>query len=160
MTTTDTPARKRLTVVPIAIVLALLLTSCPGDEVSEDDCACPNLRAAAESIDWLGDGTAPVLVETNIAVAPYLLQTRVLLETSDQVVSQQQTENRLKEAGFTIVDDRVFSARFESRDWSVGVGTSGTDEEPRVSIVVRIIDDDARAAEILAPVSEALGTLP
>lgn len=160
MTPTYEQARRRLTLAPMAIVLALLLTSCPGDEVSEDDCNCPNLRATVESIDWIGDGTTPILVETNVAVAPHQLQTRLLLKVSDQVASQQLIEDRLKGAGFTVVDDTPFSVSFEGQDWSAGANTAGTEEEPRVAIVVRIIDDDARAGEILTLVLEALGTLP
>ncbi|VAW07160.1 hypothetical protein MNBD_ACTINO02-147 [hydrothermal vent metagenome] len=49
----------------------------------------------------------------------------------------------------------------EEEEWSMTVGTAGNEDDPKVGISVLIVgDDDARAAELLAPLVDALGTLP
>jgi hypothetical protein len=45
-------------------------------------------------------------------------------------------------------------------DWSISVQSASVSDVPALQIMVHIIDDDERAAEILAPVIETLGALP
>ena len=59
------------------------------------------------------------------------------------------------DAGLSRVEIFSFSDTFADDRWRVHVQTGG----PTVIVIfVSIVDDDARAAEILAPVLEALGT--
>ena len=64
---------------------------------------------------------------------------------------------RLAEAGFRRTDDSDQS--FRGDEWLVLLKASGTDEQPLVVLFVEITDDE-RAAEILQPLVDALGTVP
>ena len=166
MTTGSTSStRRRLRVVSLLAVFMLVASACrvePGDPGG--GCNCPNLEATATSIDWIGDGTVPDEIRSSFQDSfqgdPAEMNVFVLYNTPDRIEVQIQVEERLRQAGFDVVETTPFGADIEGDEWTVGVTTSGGEENPRIAIFVRIVDDDARAAEILAPLVDALGTLP
>ncbi len=161
MTTgTTSSTRRRLRVVSLLAVFMLVASACTivGDVTY--GCDCPNLEATATSIDWIGDGTIPDEVSSGLRGDPAKLRVSVFYNTPDFIEVQIQVEERLREAGFTVTDPTPFSGLIEEDEWSMSVTTSGTEDDPMVGISVLIVDDDARAAELLAPLVDALGTLP
>ncbi len=123
-------------------------------------CECPNLEATATSIDWIGDGTVPDETLSGVRFDPAELMLTVSYNTPDFIEVQIEVEERLREAGFDVVETTPFIGFIEEEEWSVTVGTAGNEDDPMVAISVLIVDDDARAAELLAPLVDALGTLP
>ena len=148
----------------LTAVLMVVLSACTIVGDVGTGCNCPNLEATATSIDWIGDGTVPDEIRSSFQDSfqgnPAEMRVAVLYNTPDRIEVQVQVEERLREAGFDVTDPTPFSGLIEEDEWSMSVTTSGTEENPRVSIVVMIVGDDARAAELLAPLVDALGTLP
>ncbi len=153
--------RWRVRFLSIIVVFMLVVSACTwnwGDPSGL--CECPNLEATATSIDWIGDGTVPDEILGSSTGDPAEMRVAVLYNSPDRIELQIKVEERLRDAGFAVTDPTPFSGLVEEDEWSVSVTTSGSEENPRISIVVMIVDDDARAAEILAPLVDALGTLP
>jgi len=123
-------------------------------------CECPNLEATATSIDWIGDGTVPDETLSGIQGDPAELMLTVSYNTPDRIEVQVQVEERLRQAGFDVTDPTPFLGRIDRDEWTLIVATSGSEDDPKVAISVLMVNDDARAAEILAPLVDALGTLP
>lgn len=144
----------------LAIALALILSGCPAPDNDGDDCSCPNLEATVSSIDWVGDGAYQPSIEAGTAVSRYRLQVTVLWDSPDREAEQKLLAARFADAGFTNVDDEEYYDLFQGDDWQVHIQTGGTEDEPKVVVFVRIAGDDRRAAEILAPLVDALGTIP
>ncbi|HDL41620.1 MAG TPA: hypothetical protein ENG98_01230 [Actinobacteria bacterium] len=165
MTTGSTSStRRRLRVVSLLAVFMLVASACTIVGDASTGCDCPNLEATVTSIDWIGDGTIPDEIQSSFQYGsrgdPAKLRVSVYYNTPDRVEVQVQVEERLREAGFDVVETTPFAGVVEAEEWLVSVRTSGGEENPRVSVFVRIVDDDARAAELLAPLVDALGTLP
>ncbi len=159
--TTRTSRTTRLRLVSLLAVLMLVVSACVVVSMDPSGlCECPNLEATAGSIDWIGDGTVPDEVRSGIQGDPARLKVTILYNTPDRIEVQVAVEDRLRDAGFTVTDPTPFSGRIETEEWSLSVRTSGSEEKPRVAVVIELVDDDARAAEILVPLVDALGTLP
>ncbi|VAV93695.1 hypothetical protein MNBD_ACTINO02-1015 [hydrothermal vent metagenome] len=158
--TTRTSRTTRLRLLSLIAVFMLVVSACVSVGDPTEFCQCPELEATAASIDWIGDDTAPDEVSRSTSVAPLELAVIVSYNTPDRTEAQAQVEERLREAGFDVVETTPFGGRIEGDEWSVHVQTSGSEEDQEVAIFVSIVDDDARAAEILAPLVDALGTLP
>ncbi len=152
--------RWRVRFLSIIVVFMLVASACTIVGDVSTGCDCPNFEATATSIDWVGDGTAPDEIRSNIEFDPPGLQLIVLYNTPDRVEVQVEVEERLRDAGFSVVETTPFVGFIEEEEWSVTVGTAGSEYDPKVGIAVRVVDDDARAAEILAPLVDGLGTLP
>ncbi len=155
----------RMRVLSLAAVFMVVVSACrvePGDPGG--GCNCPNLEATATSIDWVGDGTVPDEIRSSFQDRfqgdPAEMRVAVFYNTPDRIDVQIQVEERLREAGFDVTDPTPFSGRIDEEEWSMSVLTAGNEENPQVAVIVRLVDDDARAAEILAPLVDALGTLP
>jgi hypothetical protein len=164
--TTGTPSstRRRLRVVSLLAVFMLVASACTIVGDASTGCDCPNLEATATSIDWIGDGTVPDEIRSSFQYSsrgdPDQLMVSVFYNTPDRIEVQVQVEERLRQAGFDVTDPTPFLGRIDRDEWTVIVATSGSEDDPKVSISVLMVDDDARAAEILAPFVDALGTLP
>lgn len=158
---------KRFRVVAVLLAVALVASACIGDRTfgdpGENPCVpgeCDNLEATVSSIDWLGDGSPPDAAESYPHMEPDLpLQTNVWYEDpTDAEATRQHVVDRLSDAGFEPVPDRKSS--FQGDEWQVRVGVLIGADPPLVKVTVDIVDNDARAAEILAPIVDALGTIP
>ena len=160
-TSTHSSSRLRLRILSLAAVFMVVVSACrvePGDPGAS--CECPNLEATATSIDWIGDGTVPDEIQSSSLGDPAQLMLTVSYNTPDRIEVQVEVEDRLRDAGFTVTDPTPFIGYIEEEEWAVTVRTAGNEENPMFGVVVKIVDDDARAAEILAPLVDALGTLP
>ncbi len=160
MTAITSFTRRRLRVVALLAVLTLVASACTIVGDVSTGCDCPNFEATATSIDWIGDGTAPDEIRSNIEFDPPGLQLIVLYNTPDFVELQVQVEDRLRQLGFTVEDTTPFIGVAQGNEWTVAIRTAGSEDSPMLGISVLIVDDDARAAEILAPLVDALGTVP
>ena len=148
----------------LVLALASIAAACDRADLAYKECGsdrCVNLQTTVSSIDWLGDGTPPDAVESSYPGEPdFPLQTNVWYEDpTDAEATRQDIVRRLKEAEFVPVAEGPRGARFRGMEWQVTVGVIGSDP-PLVMVTVDIVDDDARAAEILAPIVDALGTIP
>lgn len=152
-------------IVVALIVAAVLLTGCQGRFESADPCECPNLEAVATSIDWLGDGTPPSDSDTDYRGSddPRVLAAYVSYsDVGDGPAAQTAIAQRMIDAGFTLTDDTGGKWVFETDDWLVRVRLTKESSDATESypwVWVQISDDD-RAAEILSPITNALGTIP
>ncbi len=154
----------RMRVLSLAAVFMLVVSACTIVGDVSTGCGCPNLEATAGSIDWVGDGTVPDEMQSSFQDSfqgdPAEMKVTVFYNTPDFVELQIQVEERLRAAGFDVTDPTPFSGRIDEEEWSMSVLTAGNEENPQVAVIVRLVDDDARAAEIVAPLVDALGTLP
>ncbi len=153
--------RWRVRLLSIIVVFMLVVSACTwnwGDPSGL--CECPNLEATATSIDWIGDATVPDEILSGVRYDPDQLRLTILYNSPDFIELQVEVEDRLRDAGFTVTDPTPFVGYIEEDEWSLSVTTSGTEDDPKVSVSLLMVDDDARAAEILAPLVDALGTLP
>jgi hypothetical protein len=147
----------------IVIVAAVLLGGCPAQ--NPIDGRCPNMEAIVSSIDWIGDGT-PNLSTYNDKTGggDYPCSVDVYYEASDGVEVQRQVEDRLKSfpSVFTVENDSKYSVEFVADDWRVAVGVHRYNDErgDQIGVFIWMIDRDNRAAEILAPIVDVLGTVP
>ncbi len=153
-------ARWRVRLLSIIVVFMLVVSACVSGGDPSGWCECPNLEATATSIDWIGDGTVPDEVSSGVRSDLDQLRVTIFYNTPDRIEVQVQVEERLREAGFDVTDPTPFLGRIDRDEWTVIVATSGSEDDPMVGISVLIVDDDARAAELLAPLVDALGTLP
>ena len=153
-------ARWRVRLLSIIVVFMLVVSACVSGGDPSGWCECPNLEATATSIDWIGDGTVPDEVSSGVRSDLDQLRVTILYNTPDRIEVQIEVEERLREAGFDVVETTPYIGFIEEEEWSVTVGTAGNEDDPKVGISVLIVDDDARAAELLAPLVDALGTLP
>jgi hypothetical protein len=162
--TTRTRASTRLRVLSLVAVLMLVVSACTIVGDVSTGCGCPNLEATATSIDWIGDGTVPDEIQSSFQDSfqgdPAEMKVTVFYNTPDFIEVQIEVEERFRTVGFDVVETTPYIGIVESEEWLVSVSPSGGEENPRVAIFVRIVGDDARAAEILAPLVDALGTLP
>jgi hypothetical protein len=147
-----------VTLALLATAASLLLSGCPGTDPA--DCNCPNLVEAASSIDWIGDGTAPDSVATGAGTRRFPREVMLFYEVPDIAEAQQEVEDRLRSfpSVFVVGQDSEGSVEFRSDEWRVYVGGYSAEGIREMSIFVYMVDDDERAAEILAPVAEVLGT--
>ncbi len=159
---------KRFGVVSVLLAAALLTSACVGGRTYGDPgpkpCEpgeCDNLETTVISIDWLGDGTPPDAATSYPHQEPDLpLQTNVwFVDLPDAEATRQDIIRRLSDAGFELVDGLRYT--FRGTEWQVTVKfIFGQGSLDQVLVTVNIVDDDARAGEILAPISNALGTIP
>ena len=143
----------------LVVVMSLVSAAClvPGDGETDDPCRCPNLEAVAPTIDWIGRGEEPVTVLSNFGREGFRHRVDLHYASSDELVDLDAAVMRLSAAGFRRTDDGDQS--FRADEWLVLLKASGTDEQPLVVLFVEITDDE-RAAEILQPLLDALGTVP
>lgn len=150
----------------VGVTLAAIAIAGCGAGETGDPCKCPNLERSASSIDWLGDGTPPSLTTSDerVSEAPYVLTAFVELSgVDDGPTAQAAIAQRMIDAGFSVVDNDGGEWRFEDEEWSVLVTRtreSSTSDSSYPLLWVQIVDDDDRAPQILAPIVDALGTLP
>lgn len=147
-------------------ILAVVATGCYSSRSETGDpCMCPNLEAVAASIDWLGDGTPPSDSDTTYQGSedPLVLAARVsYADVGEGPAAQAAIAQRMIDAGFTLTDDTGGKWVFETDEWLVRVRLTKESNDATESypwVWVQIGDDD-RAAEILAPITNALGTIP
>ncbi len=146
--------------------LAVIAAACDSGEHFVDECGpdrCGNLQATVERIDWLGDSTPPDTTESLAGVEPDLpLQTNVWFsDLPDAEATRQEIVGRLEDAGFRTVAEGGGGSQFRGTEWQTTIAVIfGEGPLDNVQVTVDIVDDDARAAEILAPISDALGTIP
>lgn len=143
----------------LVVVMSLVSAAClvPGDGETDDPCRCPNLEAVAPTIDWLGTQGGPDRVSSNFGREGFRHRVDLHYASSEALVDLELAVTRLAEAGFRRTDDSDQS--FRGDEWLVLLKASGTDEQPLVVLFVEITDDE-RAAEILQPLVDALGTVP
>ncbi len=139
----------------LILVLGLLVSAC----IVEPEtlfCGCPNLETVAPTIDWMGTGQLPEIVDSTAGSRGLRHSVALLYESSDALGDLAVAVQRLTDAGFQRTDDSNQS--FRGDEWLVLLKASGTDEQPLVILFVDITDDD-RANEILQPFIDALGTV-
>ena len=141
----------------VILVLGLLMSACIVEPETRF-CACPNLETVAPTIDWMGTGQLPEIVDDS-SPGSRGLRHRVALhyESTNALGDLAVAVQRLTDAGFRRTDDSNQS--FRGEEWLLILGPGGTVEQPLVILFVDITDDE-RAAEILQPLMDALGTVP
>jgi len=127
-------------------------------------CRCPTLVETAPTIDFIGDGQKPIEVTSNWAGDPRPLSVwlRYGVAYSDEKVIE--ITERFIRAGFE-TDSRLDlplrdPVLFTEDDWEVVIGGVTRDGIDRIRVVVHIVEPDRDAAETLAPLMDALGTVP
>lgn len=161
---------RSIRVVSVLVAAALVASACYGDRSFGDPgptpCdpgECDNLQSTVMSIDWLGDGTPPDAATSYPHQEPDLpLQTNVWFSgLPDAEAARQDIVGRLEDAGFRTVAEGGGGSQFRGTEWQTTIVVIfGEGPLDNVQVTVDIVDDDARAAEILAPISDALGTIP
>ncbi len=146
-------------IMSLAIVLSLLLSSCPSPD-ENDPPSFPNLEATVTSIDWAGDGVTRGEVEAHGGTDEFPLRVAVSFSVTDSAAGQQALTDRFLSAGLTRVEEFRHSDTFQEDDWQIHIERDGSLQNPAVKVWVNTVGNDTRAAEILAPVADALGTLP
>lgn len=154
----------------LMLVVVLVAAACADDVVIIGDpgsgrvCEigqCDTLEATGSTIDWLGDGTPPDKIQSSYGVqAGVPLRTDLWYEgLADAEADWEQTMDRLRDAGFSIPVD-ASSVHGEGDEWRIRGRVLDGYSPPMLEVTVDMVDDDARAAEILAPITDALGTIP
>ncbi|KAA3638851.1 MAG: hypothetical protein DWP92_05525 [Armatimonadetes bacterium] len=136
----------------LAVAVVLMGASCEGYRFeSSDPCRCPTLVETAPTIDFVGDGQTPGTVTSSWAGGPRPLVVGLRYDAVDVQGMQRVVAERMMSAGFQhdIVNDED---HFASDEWEVYVGGA--------RVLVMIVEPDRDAAEALAPLAEALGTVP
>ncbi|VAW09379.1 hypothetical protein MNBD_ACTINO02-2450, partial [hydrothermal vent metagenome] len=113
----------RFRVVSVLAAFVLVVSACIGDPT--EFCQCPELDATAMSIDWIGDGTVPDEIQSGVRYDPSRLQLTIFFNTPDFIELQIDVEERLRAAGFDVVETTPFSGRIEEEEWSLIVRTAG-----------------------------------
>ena len=139
----------------VILVLGLAAASCYGEAETSDPCKCPNLEAVAPTIDWLGTGALPEIVDSTVGSDGFPLRVALHYESTNELGDLAVAVQRLTDAGFQRTDDSNQS--FRGDQWRVILQASTGDE--LVVLFVEITDDE-RAEEILQPLIDALGTVP
>lgn len=156
--------------VTVMLIVGLVAAACADDVVIIGDpgsgrvCEigqCDTFEATVSSIDWLGDGTSPDKIQSSYGVqAGVPLRTDLGYEgLADAEADWEQTMARLRDAGFSIpVDGSAVHA--DGDEWRIRGRVLDGYSPPMLEVTVDMVDDDARAAEILAPIVDALGAIP
>lgn len=154
----------------LMLVVGLVAAACADDVIIIGDpgsgriCEigqCDTLEATVSSLDWLGDGTLPDKVQSSYGVQEGVpLRTELVYEgPSDAEAEWEQTMARLRDAGLSIPVD-ASSVHDEGDEWRIRGRVLDGYSPPMLEVIADMVDDDARAAEILGPVVDALGTIP
>ncbi|NHZ70848.1 MAG: hypothetical protein GWP18_04330 [Proteobacteria bacterium] len=147
----------------MAVLVAMTVVSgCTGKWETGDTCKCPNLIKTAPTIDFIGDGQIPIRVIDGSAPGSRPLQVDLVYAAEYSDVVLVEIAERFIDAGFETdsklelpLRDPVF---FTEDQWEVVIG--GTGSGGNIRIRVRIVEPDRDAAEALALLMDALGTVP
>ncbi len=138
----------------LILVLGLLASACIV-ELETRFCACPNLETVAPTIDWMGTGQLPEIVDSSPGSRGLRHRVALHYESTNELGDLAVVVQRLTDAGFQRTDDSNQS--FRGDEWLVILQASTGDE---IVVLFVEITDDERATEILQPLVDALATVP
>ncbi|GMQ94496.1 MAG: hypothetical protein BMS9Abin12_1989 [Acidimicrobiia bacterium] len=150
----------------LILVVLTVVAGCTrrGGGDTSDPCRCPTLVETAPTIDFIGDGQTPIKVSSNWLTGPRPLSVGLEYNVaySDERVIE--IAERFTDAGFTTNTDLEpplkLSPHFVEDEWEAVIDGVTRDGVGSIRIVVRIVEPDRDAAETLAPLIDALGTIP
>jgi len=149
----------------MAVLVAMtVVAGCTRRGVGDtsDPCRCPTLVETAPTIDFIGDGQKPIDVESNWAGDPRPLQVDLAYNIPSSGEAAIEIAERFIDAGFE-TDSKLElplrdSPHFVEDEWEVYV--TGTGAGGSIMIRLLIVEPDRNAAETLALLMDALGTVP
>jgi len=133
-----------------------------GGGDTSDPCRCPTLVETAPTIDFIGDGQTPIKVTSNWAPGSRPLQVDIEYKIAHSDEKAIEIAERFVAAGYESVTAIELPLRrsphFVEDDWEVYV--RGTGAGGNIMIRLTIVEPDRDAAETLAPLMDAMGTVP
>ena len=160
----------------LLLVVGALATGCQfGEPGKRPPCDCPNSEAVVSSIDWVGDGLASDMLSSSESFEGSWPGVGLTFTRFDNLEDAQAAVDslysRLQAAGLVQADlpagesNVSLERHLQGATVTIPAPLVDTDSPERVDnpfylcIEVEVMAGDARAAEVLQPLVDALGTI-
>ncbi len=160
----------------LLLVVGALATGCQfGEPGKRPPCDCPNSEAVVSSIDWVGDGLASDMLSSSESFEGSWPGVGLTFTRFDNLEDAQAAVDslysRLQAAGLVQADlpagepNVSLELHLQGATVTIPAPLVDTDSPERVDnpfylcIEVEVMAGDARAAEVLQPLVDALGTI-